>query len=633
MPDSRSPEPSPHERRLARITNALPMLVAFVDRDQRYRFVNDRYQEAWNRPREAILGRRIIELVGPEIYAQLEGHVEEALRGVHVEFEIDLPIGGEPRRTLVNYVPYRDDGEIQGFYVTAADITHRHQTAIALERARQVEARASEAKSHFLANISHEIRTPLTAILGFADLLAPEVQGEDAERFLATIRRNGRHLLSIVDDVLDLSNIEAGNVEARRERFSLSEVVWDVYESFQIHAADKVLTYRLELPETLPEPNIGDPLRIRQVLYNLLNNAFKFTDEGHITLRLEWHEASSEVVLVVDDSGIGFPSEAARQLFKPFHQHDSSGTRRHQGSGLGLAISARLAQMMGGELEASSKLGMGSTFAFRLPLNLALGAEMVSTDRRAGRFSVPETRRIAGTVLVVDDNDDIRELVGVHLRNAGATTLEARSAHQAFAIVDAEAPDLILMDVQMPVMDGLAATRRLRNEGFTRPIVALTARALRQDRQECLSAGCDDFIPKPIHLGDLERTVARLIEAKPGEVAPRRVLVVEDDADNAELLQLGLEAKGWEARVAHTVEEALAAVAENRPDVVISDLNLGPSGSGIELARKLASGGEAPRLIALSGAAEMEQPALDGGFDGFALKPCSLQQLLTLVAS
>jgi len=627
-------ESTPHERRLARITNALPMMVAYVDRDERYRFVNDRYEEAWNLPRAAILGKRLVDLVGAEVYAQLESYVEEALAGEHVEFEVDLPVGGESRRTLVNYVPYLDEGTVQGFYVTAADITHRHQTAIALERARQVEARASEAKSQFLANISHEIRTPLTAILGFTDLLASEVKGADAERFLATIRRNGRHLLSIVDDVLDLSSIEAGNMEARRERFSLSEVVWDVFESFQLHAVDKDLTYRLELPRALPEPNIGDPLRIRQVLYNLLNNAFKFTSEGEITLRLEWHEATSEVVLIVADNGIGFPTEAARQLFEPFHQHDSSGTRRHQGSGLGLAISERLAKLLGGELEANSQPGVGSTFTFRLPLNLALGAEMTSTERRHGRVSVPESRRLRGRVMVVDDNDDIRELVAVQLRDAGALTVEARSAREAFSLIEEHAPDLILMDVQMPEMDGLAATRKLRDEGFDRPVVALTARALRQDRKECLEAGCDDFLPKPIHFGDLERTLARLLDIKPGEITtPRRALVVEDDEDNAELLKLGLEAKGWQTRVASSVEEALDAVAEDQPDVVISDLNLGPQESGLDLARQLSTADDAPRLIALSGAADMEQRALDGGFDGFALKPCSIQQLLTLVAS
>jgi two-component system, sensor histidine kinase and response regulator len=273
-------------------------------------------------------------------------------------------------------------------------------------------------------------------------------------------------------------------------------------------------------------------------------------------------------------------------------------------------------------------------WVFRLPLNLALGAEMTSTGRRHGRVSVPESRRIKGRVLIVDDNDDIRELVAVQLRDAGAVTVEARSAREAFSIVADEAPDLILMDVQMPVLDGLAATRKLREDGFDRPVVALTARALRQDRKECLDAGCDDFLPKPIHFGDLERTIARLLQAKPGETTtPRRALVVEDDEDNAELLQLGLEAKGWQTRVAHSVEEALDAVAEDQPDVVISDLNLGPQASGLDLARQLSMSDNSPRLIALSGAADMEQQALDGGFDGFALKPCSIQQLLTLVAS
>jgi len=621
---------------LTQITNALPMMVAYVDPQQRYQFVNDRYEALWGVPREAIIGRTVGELVGDEAHSRIKGHIEEAMAGEHVEFEVDLPFGDEKRHTLVNYVPYWDeDGEVQGFYVTVTDITHRHHTALALERARKVEARASRAKSDFLANVSHEIRTPLTAILGFADLLAPAIDGDDANRFLATIRRNGRHLLSIVDDVLDLSNIEAGTVEAREERFRLSEVVWDVYESFQIHATDKSIAYRLELPEALPEPIVGDPLRLRQILFNLLNNAFKFTDEGHITLRVDWAPDSSEVTLVVSDSGIGFPAEAAREIFKPFHQHDGSGTRRHQGSGLGLAISARLAQMMGGELEASSTPGEGSTFSVRMPLVAVAGTKLESTARREGRFASPEARRLNGRILIVDDNDDIRELVAVHLRDAGASTLAARGAHEALALVAREPPDMILMDIQMPVMDGLAATRKLRREGYTRPIVALTARALRHDRAECLDAGCDDFLPKPIHFGDLERTVARLLEdAPPSDVLsrPRRVLVVEDDEDNAELLQLGLSSRGMDTRVAHTVREALDAVDEERPDVIVADLNLGARDSGFDILESLSEDMIRPRLVALSGAGELKERALDAGFDAFALKPCSIERLLQLLA-
>jgi len=635
------------ERRLQRLTNALPLLIAYVDRDLRFRFINDKYVDVWGLERDQILGSPLKELWGDDAFAETKPYANDALQGEHVEFEVTLVPMGEARRWLISFVPFRDgDGDVQGFYSTGLDITHRHQTALALEGARAAEAQASEAKSQFLANVSHEVRTPLTAILGFADLLEGEIEGERAERFLATIHRNGRHLLSIVNDLLDLSNIEAGQVRARSVRYFLVDVIWEVYDSFQIHAADTGVEFHLELPESLPAPNVGDPLRLRQILFNLLTNAFKFTPEGVVRLIVTYETEASEVTLAVTDTGVGFPEEAATRIFEAFQQYEGGGTRRYQGSGLGLAISARLARTLGGELRAESTPDEGSSFELTVPLVNARDASPMSTERRRAPAVNAEGRELHGQVLVVDDNDDVRDLVSVYLRDAGAQVVEAASAAEALERASEMSPDLVFMDVQMPEVDGLEATRRLRARGFEAPIVALTARALRKDREECLAAGCDEYFAKPINVTELMRVAQRLLALAPvsqrteGPTSknqpsslPNHVLIVEDDPDNGELLRLGLVAKGFDARLVASVEDALSEVERQTPEAIISDLNLPGGMSGFDLVAKLRERATKPLTIALSGAAEMKDAALEQGFDHFALKPCSLDDVVRLLGT
>ncbi|MEM1033241.1 MAG: chemotaxis protein CheB [Myxococcota bacterium] len=616
------------ERRLRRLTNALPTLIAFVDREERYQFVNARYGDVFGFDPT---GKTLAERLGAERYAEVQPYAAEALAGTQVEFEISLAVRDAERRWLVTYVPYRgDDDVVEGFYSTATDITQRHQTALALERARGEEARASEAKTQFLANVSHEMRSPLTAMLGFTELLSGEVTSEKAKQYVATVDRNGRHLLYLVNDLLDLSRVEAGEIDTRQEAFSLPGLLWEVFDAFQIPAAEKELSFRLCLPERLPHPFLGDPLRIRQIVFNLVANAIKFTEVGSVALSVDYDADAGDVEISVEDTGIGFPQSQASALFRAFHQRDSGETRRYQGSGLGLAISAKLAALMGGEVHAQSAPGEGSTFTLVLPLEVADDATQVETQRSERDGAAARRPQLEGRVLVVDDSDDIRALVATRLRQAGADVVEAGGGHEALERLSSK-PDfgLVLMDVQMPDLDGLEVTRRLRAAGNRVPIIALTARARPTDRDDCLAAGCDAFISKPIDTGLLLDSVNGFL-AGDASRAPK-VLIVEDDYDNAELLQLGFAARKLEAVVAHTLAETREALETFRPDVVVSDLNLSGGETGFDVISHVRRSGQAPHLIALSGAAELRSEALARGFDQFALKPCSVDGIIAMM--
>ena len=340
----------------------------------------------------------------------------------------------------------------------------------------------------------------------------------------------------------------------------------------------------------------------------------------------------------VRDTGIGFPQAKAEAMFESFRQLDMSRTRLFEGTGLGLTISNQLAAMMGGRIVAKGVEGKGATFTFALPIGKLDGARWTPTERRAvlpdraARTVTP----VRGRVLVVDDSEDVRELVAESLREAGASVVALETGVAALDRVreqhDRKEPfDAIIMDVHMPGLDGLETTRVLRRRGYSAPVVALTARAAASDRQECLDAGCSEYLSKPVDLGALHDCLARLIEAE-ASVAPD-VLIVDDSRDAAELLAEVLMAAGFEAKVAVSVEEALEAWEARPTRVVVSDLNFGGEPRGLDLADKLRDRTPGPALIAVSGAAELEDAARRAGFQHFLLKPFPMDELRELIAT
>jgi PAS domain S-box-containing protein len=419
-----------------------------------------------------------------------------------------------------------EDGSIKQWIGTCTDVDDLRRAQ--QEAAARVEAEAAnQAKSEFLANMSHEIRTPMTAILGYADeLLDPNQTPSDRQNAVNVIRRNGDHLLTVINDILDLSKIEAGQMAVEIIPCSPCQVLAEVTSLMRVRAKEKNLEFEAKIDGAIPRTIHTDPTRLRQILINLIANAVKFTEAGYVRLMAKLidppESANPRLRFEVSDSGIGMTSEQVGKLFQPFVQADNSTARRFGGSGLGLTISQRLARALGGEITMESAVGLGSKFAVTLTTGSLSGVEMLSSDSadalyRDGAHTVNRSMlRLRGKILLAEDGRDNQALLSVYLRKAGAEVVVAENGRIAYeTIVASKTPgggfaiDLILMDMQMPELDGYGATAKLRAAGYIGPIIALTAHAMATDRARCLKAGCTDYLSKPIKREDLIKAVHR----------------------------------------------------------------------------------------------------------------------------
>ncbi len=397
-----------------------------------------------------------------------------------------------------------------------------------LRCARDAAEAASRAKSEILANMSHEVRTPMTAILGYADVLADQATqpGFRPDECVETIRRNAKHLLTIINDILDLSKIEAGRMQIERTDCAPARIAAEAIELLRENAAGKHLELRLEFATPMPLRVVSDPTRLRQIFLNLVGNAIKFTIDGSVTLRLACDVEGRRLVAEVIDSGIGMTPEQAGRLFQPFSQANASTSRLFGGTGLGLSISRRLAQLLGGSLELASTGPHGSTFRLTVETGPLEGVSLTSDPLAASAApaAIPLAPKPCGgeltglRLLLAEDGPDNQRLIGFVLGKAGAEVVivgDGRAAVDAIhAATHAGTPfDVVLMDMQMPVLDGYGATRELRTRGVRTPVLALTAHAMEGDRNQCLAAGCDDYETKPIDRLRLVAACARL--AKP----------------------------------------------------------------------------------------------------------------------
>jgi PAS domain S-box-containing protein len=548
--------------------------------------------------------------------------------------------------------------------VTLRDVTERQEAERALQEARQAAEAASRAKSEFLANMSHELRTPMTAILGYADLLGQRLHDPEPLQHLETIRRNGHFLLELLNDILDLSRIEAGRMEIEHERFRPDALLAEVCSLMAVRAQSKQIQLAMEVETALPQTIESDPTRLRQILINLIGNAIKFTEHGSVRVVTSLLEDREALRIAVIDTGIGMSVAQQQRLFQAFSQGDSTVARRYGGSGLGLIISRRLIAMLGGEIHVESALDQGSTFEITVPTGALASVPRIRPEqarvvspavataapdtaanavlRATSRMASPELAespapRLTCRVLVVDDQDDVRNLVQHELERTGAEVLSVPDGQQALDLVlqagrSGAGIDVVLLDMQMPLLDGYDTARRLRAAGFHGAIIALTAHAMHGDRERCLAAGCDDYASKPLDIGKLIELVARLAQPAP---APRQragcsVLVVDDNPDVREALQMLLELRGHTVTTAGTGRAALEASAALRPEVVVLDLGL-PDISGLEVAAQIRSNPElgSTVLIALSGRDQPEDVKLSraAGFDHHLVKPARTEAL------
>ncbi|MEI6559495.1 MAG: ATP-binding protein [Rhodospirillaceae bacterium] len=500
---------------LQAILDNMPAMIGYWDRNLRNRFGNRAYREWFGIDPGKMPGMHIREVLGEARYALNLPFIEKALQGETQVFEREIPTPGgrEVRCSQAYYIPDLRNGVVLGFYVLVTDITD-------VKRAERAAEAANQAKSEFLAMMSHEIRTPITGVLGMADLLRRTPLNAEQTSYLNTLSSATRTLLVILNDILDISKIEAGKLELETIAFNMHEIVRDIVVLNRSDVDAKNLAVAMDIAPEVPETVVGDPARVRQILQNLFSNAVKFTDSGGVHLRVSLAgQDGTRVVLMVEvrDTGIGIDPGRRDRLFQPFSQLDPSSSRRFGGTGLGLVISRRLVELMGGEIGVDSAAGKGSRFWFTLGLELPSGPLAAAAGRAAPAALPPRPLRI----LLAEDNRINQMLVSAMLRKSGHQVEMVENGRLALAAVQVAAFDVVLMDMQMPEMDGSEATRAIRAlpPPLCRiPILALTADVLPEHRERFFKAGINDLVGKPIDWAvlatALEQHVPR-IESEP----------------------------------------------------------------------------------------------------------------------
>lgn len=425
-----------------------------------------------------------------------------------LHLEQSLAAADEPEQLIfkVNCTPVGAvSSQANGVLVSFEDVTE-------LEKSKNAAELANKAKSDFLANMSHEIRTPMNAILGFTDWLRRgQANNRDEEmEYLSTIHSSGQHLMELINDVLDLSKIEAGKMELNCDYSSPHQIISEVAKVLRVRAEQKGIDLIVNFPDKLPAKIWTDAMRLRQVITNLVGNAIKFTSQGSVTISCRMHRKRNggRFQISIKDSGIGMTAEQLERIFNPFEQADSSVTRDFGGTGLGLAISKRIVNALGGEIHVTSEVGTGSEFTFQTDVGDLAGIEEITFEqyqaqRGQARSEHDPLNLPPGRILVVDDGAPNRRLIRLVLEKAGCQVSEAENGRIGVDLAMQEEFDIVLMDMQMPVLDGFEATRELRGRGYERTIIALTANAMASDQEKCKQVGCDDFLAKPVNIDTL----------------------------------------------------------------------------------------------------------------------------------
>ena len=494
-----------------------------------------------NKQMEALTGSTRDELIGAPFKdcftdpARAEAGIKRVLAEKSVtDYELTAR-ARDGKQTVVSYnaTTFYDRGRtLKGVFAAARDVTERKRVEVELQQAKAAAESASRTKSDFLASMSHEIRTPMNAIMGIADLLAKTTLTPEQDKFVQIFRRSGDNLLNLINDILDLSKVESSQLDLERTGFSLSDHLEKVIEMVAPRAQEKGLTLVCDIAPSVSNDLVGDPTRLRQVLLNLLGNAIKFTETGGVTLKVEPDLDSSVPTALrfsVTDSGIGIAADKLAQVFERFTQADSSTTRRFGGSGLGLTISKRLVELMGGRIWVQSEVDKGSLFAFAVPFEVWAAANRpVAAPVGAG----PEADLPPLRILMAEDSPDNCTITLAYLEHTPYQVDVAETGAIACRMFTEGHYDLVLMDRQMPVMDGLTATRTIRawekaHSRLPTPIIALTASALKGDRETCLAAGCTAYLTKPIKQDVLLQAIADFskVTAVPASDAARRKIV------------------------------------------------------------------------------------------------------------
>jgi len=497
-------------------------LIALVDRKGNYLYNSPSFQTLLGYSPRELLGTWCFNYVHEDNQGEVVEAFQKSLRsksGHVIEFRIKDKNGNWRVVETSSNVICGATGEAEKLVMVSHDITKRKQTENELQKAKESSESANLAKSEFLANMSHEIRTPLNGIIGYSDLLLDENLSEAQYEFAKVIQSSANYLLDIINEILDLSKIESQGIELDERPFVLKEILNGKIHVIQPRIAEKAIDLSLHISAEVPKILIGDPIRVGQIVLNLLANAAKFTDEGSITLSVKRSEKSHAtedlfpLEICVSDTGIGIANEKLEYIFQSFSQVDGSSSRRYEGTGLGLAITERLVTFMGGKVDVQSSLGEGSTFVIMLPLKpytpgkknylseASAGSDLYDHDIAKERRKIKKIKTTTPHVLLAEDNEMNWRLFKEILTQIGYKVTIVENGEEALQALAVESFDMILMDMQMPVMDGFETTRRIRqNKNFdSLPIIALTAYAMMGDAEKCMEAGCDNYITKPIN--------------------------------------------------------------------------------------------------------------------------------------
>ncbi|WP_250832077.1 response regulator [Marinobacter sediminum] len=556
--------------------------------------------------------------------------------------------GEERWATISLHTVFDADGEPTHLEGTCIDATESHQRQ-RIEREREQERlekelarNSAEAKSQFLANMSHEIRTPLAAIIGYGEtLLDPDLSQQDKHSSAETVVRSGRHLLDLVNDILDHSKIDANKLDVDVVSVNLPELLDEIRAFFAPRAREKGLDFSVMCEFPLPEQILTDPTRFRQIIINLCGNALKFTEKGSITLVIRCDREYEMLIARVVDTGIGMKPEQLGRLFDPFAQGSAAISRQYGGTGLGLSISRRLAELLGGSIHVHSTYGEGSEFELSIRtgalenVHFLRDASELSQRRRAIPMVVAP--QLSGRILCAEDNDVNRRLVSLLVARTGAELVHVGNGAEALDVALREPFDLILMDIQMPVMNGRDATAALREAGVNAPVIALTANVMSEDIADYRLAGCNEHLAKPIDKQRFYEVLARYLVVLPDTVQvpvhafSGRVLVAEDNEENRQLVERMLRRQGLDVVPVNSGDDAVRKALADSVQLVLMDRHM-PGMDGVAATRLLRQAGFRRPIIAFTAGDQKETDALlAAGCDGVLNKPIDQAHLQSVL--